>query len=367
MNFRKKKRIYTIVYIGIFFIFTSCATNNPFRTYSLFNPYPNMQTHEFQNAFLYEMGNLSADTLIISIEGSGWGSVLGRRWTGIWLYTGMTAQIIQPLRNEYSFITPEKWKREPGEVAGINSGIYFDELDLRLIYTLENLIELYVESINLYLAENRFETIFLVGGSEGAIILPSLYNKIYEKEKIKGMVVYAGGGLSMYECFTILSTARITPRRHREMYTYVIENHDRGIDAWSNSIGVDRYGNVLLWMSNILDFRPFEYYKEIDIPVLFIHGERDFNVAVESTRYVQENLPEKPFEFIYYRNIAHFPNPFALNYTFQLHRIRNDIAKWINKISTSPAIQDDHSCIKCYNVIDEKTMQEGAIPKELSL
>ena len=172
----------------------------------------------------------------------------------------------------------------------------------------------------------------MVGASEGAIILPHLYEKISDKEKIKGMVTYAGGGLSMYESMTILSTAKITPGTHKKMYAYVIENYDKGIEAWSNSIGVDKYGTVLLWLTSLLEFRPFDYYKNINIPVLFIHGEKDFNVAVESTRYVQENLPEKPFEYIYYKNMAHGPNSLSFTYTFQLHRIRNDMAKWINKI-----------------------------------
>jgi pimeloyl-ACP methyl ester carboxylesterase len=292
-----------------------------------------MRTHDYQNAFLYEMGNLAADTLVINIEGSGWGSTLGRRGgIGVWMYTGMTAQVIQPLRKDYTFILPEKWKRDPGEEAGINSGVYYEDLDARLLYTMKNLVENYAESINLYLSDNSFESIFLVGSSEGAVILPLLYEKISEKEKIKGMVVYAGGGLSMYDSMKILSTAKITPRMYRKMYAYVIENYDKGIEQWSNSIGVDKYGTVLLWMSSFLAFRPFDYYEDINIPVLFIHGEMDYNVAVESTRYIQNNLPEKPFEYIYYKYMGHGPDPFSLDYTFQFHKIRNDIAKWINKI-----------------------------------
>jgi pimeloyl-ACP methyl ester carboxylesterase len=244
----------------------------------------------------------------------------------------MTSQVIQPLRKDHTLILPEKWKRDPKEPAGINSGVYYEDLDLRLLYTLENLVENYAESINLYLSNNRYGSIFMVGVSEGAIILPFLYEKISDKEKIKGMVAYAGGGLSMYESMTILSTAKITPEAHKKMYAYVIENYDKGIEAWSNSIGVDKYGTVLLWLTSLLEFRPFDYYKNINIPVLFIHGEQDYNVPVESTRYVQENLPEKPFEYIYYKNMAHGPSSLSFNYTFQLHRIRNDMAKWIHKI-----------------------------------
>jgi dienelactone hydrolase len=328
-----KKNISLVILMGVSWLFVSCVTNNPFNTYNSFNPYPNLQTHDYQNAFLYEMGNLASDMLVINIEGSGWGSTLGRRGgIGVWMYTGMTAQTIQPLWKDYTFILPEKWKRNPREKAGVNSGVYYEDLDARLLYTLENLIENYAESINIYLSDNTFESIFLVGSSEGAIILPLLYEKISDKEKIKGMVVYAGGGLALYDSLKILSTAKITPRQLRKEYAYVIENYDRGIEQWSNSIGVDKYGNVLLWLTSFLEFCPFDYYKNINIPVLFIHGERDYNVSVESTRYIQENLPEKTFEYIYYRKMAHGPNPWSLGYTFQFHKIRNDIAKWINKI-----------------------------------
>jgi pimeloyl-ACP methyl ester carboxylesterase len=278
------------------------------------------------------MGNLSSDTLIIVIEGSGWMSVLGRRWMGIWLRTGMTAHVIQPLGRDHAFIVPEKWKRNPRSRSWINSGVYFENYDLRLLYTIENLIEMYAAGINTFLANNHFESIFLVGGSEGAIILPALYQQIYQREKIRGMVSFAGGGLSMYESVAILSTDRRTPRRVREMYVYVIENHRKDAEARLNSTGLDKYGNVLRWMTSTLKFHPFPYWKNINIPVLFLHGERDFNVAVESTRYIQENLPEKPFEFIFYRNLRHSPNPLLPHYTFQFHRIRNDIANWIRGI-----------------------------------
>ena len=332
MRVKFRKNIITVIFMAVSLFFVSCVTNNPFRVWCLLNPYPNLRTHEFEYAFLHEMGNLSSDTLIISIEGSGWMSVLGRRWMGIWLMTGMTAQFIQPLGRDHAFIVPEKWKRNPGSRSWINSGVYFENYDLRLLYTFENLIEMYAASINTFLANNHFESIFLIGFSEGAIILPALYQQIYQRERIRGMVSLAGGGLSVYESKTILSTDRRTPRRFREMYSYVIENHRKDAEARLNSTGLDKYGNMLRWLTSALKFHPFPYWKNINIPVLFLHGERDFNVAVESTRYIQENLPEKPFEFIFYRNIGHTPIFLPLIQSLQFHRIRNDIANWIRRI-----------------------------------
>ena len=310
------KTILLVFSITVLFLLASCAT-----------PYPNMRTHDYENAFVYEMGNLSADTLVISIEGSGWASTLGRKWLGIWVYTGMAPYVLQPLKRDHAFILPEKWKRDPEADAWLNSGVYYDDLYLRSIYTLENLVDMYAESINIYLADNRFKSIFLVGVSEGAIIMPLLYAKIDGKEKVKGIVSLAGGGLPLYDSYSLLRTSRITPSRYRELYSYIVDSYDMGIEGWANSIGVDKYGTVLRWLTSALEFAPFDYWKDVDIPVLFIHGEKDFNVAVESTRHIQENLPEKPFEFIYYKKMAHGPSSSS-----QMSRIQKDIVGWMKKV-----------------------------------
>ena len=191
---------------------------------------------------------------------------------------------------------------------------------------------MYAESINLYLADNHFQSIFLIGGSEGAIIIPALYAKINEKETIKGIISFAGGGLSMYDSGSLLSTSKRTPSGVRKEFAYTIENYDTGIEGWSHSIGVDKYGNVLRWLTSAMEFKPFEYWRNIDIPVLFLHGEKDYNVAVESTRCIQDNLPDKPFEFIYYKDMAHSPSPLPFFHEFQLSRMQNDITKWMRKV-----------------------------------
>jgi dipeptidyl aminopeptidase/acylaminoacyl peptidase len=64
----------------------------------------------------------------------------------------------------------------------------------------------------------------------------------------------------------------------------------------------------------------------INIPVLFLHGELDRNVSVESTRYVEDNLPDKPFDYIYYPEMAHGPATGK-----DLIRLRKDIKDWLIK------------------------------------
>ncbi|MCL2608687.1 MAG: alpha/beta hydrolase [Treponema sp.] len=288
-----------------------------------------MRTNDYENAFVYEMGNLSADTLVIDIEGSGWGSTLGRKQLGIWLYTGVAGALFEPLNQEHTLIVLEKWKRDPTARASINSGVYYDDLYLRSIYTLENLIDMYAESINRYMEDKHFTSIFLIGSSEGAIIMPLLYAKIEEREKVKGIVSIAGGGLPVYDSYSLLQASTITPRRYRKAYSYMIDSYDMRTEGRADSVEVDKYGTVLRWLTSLMEFDPFDYWKDVDIPVLFIHGEKDFNVAVESTRHIQENLPEKPFEFIYYKDMAHGPTTRS-----QISRMQNDIVDWIQKVKT---------------------------------
>ena len=64
---------------------------------------------------------------------------------------------------------------------------------------------------------------------------------------------------------------------------------------------------------------------DIDIPVLFMHGERDMNIAVESTRYIEDNLSDKPFDFIYYQEMEHTTTKSEeIFYMFQ-----NEIKEWL--------------------------------------
>ena len=113
------------------------------------------------------------------------------------------------------------------------------------------------------------------------------------------------------------------------MYNHIIEVFDFVEDYKSKNENVtitpeeDFYGLNYRWFDSFLKIRPFDYYRDINIPILFTHGKKDQNVPIESTQYLQENLPEKPFEYKYYK-WAHQAN----NY-FDVIYFRNDIAEWI--------------------------------------
>jgi esterase/lipase len=296
------KRVFII--LSFSFLFFSCVT------YNHKNPYPNMEIVHHENAKAYVFRNVSSDKLIINIEGSGFGSVLGQKGHKKWNFVGVGSQILQVLGDTHTIFIPEKWDRLPE----MDYTWYFDD---RIKYTMDNLLKCYLTSINNFLANNHYSSITLIGISEGAALLPLIYENIKEKYNVTGMVSWGFGGLSLYESYSILKDSPIVPNYYKAMVKYYIDMYGtKNINAFVSE------GYIL----TLMECRPFDYYADINIPILFVHGEMDFNVPVESTKYIQENLSPKPFEYIYYKDMMHGPS----NYS-QAIRVRNDIAKWINK------------------------------------
>jgi esterase/lipase len=297
------KKICFFAFLFVLFV-TGCAT------YNKRNPYPGMEIFQYDGARAYVFENPSSDKLIINIEGSGWTSVLGLKGEKKWYYAGVTSQLIQIARDKYTVFTPEKWDRVPE----VDYSIHFES---KIIYTLDNLLECYLTSINRYLAEHHYESIILMGTSEGAMLLPLIYEAIKDDHNITGMISWGFGGLSLYESYLLLKDSEIVPEDYRVNIQYFVDMYETdNIDAYKTDA----------FPLTFMDVRPFDHYKNINIPVLFIHGELDFNVSVESTRFIQNNLPEKPFEYIYYADMIHIP----VNYS-QIMRVRKDIVRWLNK------------------------------------
>ena len=242
---------------------------------------------------------------------------------------------VLPLQSEYNFFVPEKFNRE----TGTDYYHYFYILTERERYTIDNLMADYLEVINEYLSQNNYDTIIMIGYSEGAKILPTLYLQLDHKEKITALILIAGGGLSKYETYEILYNHTQAGEKPFDLWELKdIMNfstlYKNILDGYREEPYPDSIGRLMLfgstvtyrWMASIVHFRPFEYLAEINIPVLFQHGERDIQVAVESTKYVEDNLPDKPFDYIYDAEMGHFPTSVE-----ELERLRADIADWLNE------------------------------------
>jgi esterase/lipase len=310
---RLKKSLFGLI---IVFLITSCVT------FDHKNPYPNMEIIRYGNSQAYVITNGLSDKLIINIEGSGWDSVLGIKNEKRWEQTHQGAQLFQVLGDKYSFLIPEKLNRRPGIE-------YSKVIDDRSNYTAEKILNCYIESINGYLYDHSFSSIILIGTSEGALLLPLIYEKMNMKDSVTAMVSISFGGYSLYESYKMLSKSLNVPQEHKNMYTHILEvyeymeNYKTEHDDVTITPEEDFYGFNYRWFDSFMGIRPFDYYKEINIPILFIHGERDYNVPIESTQYIQKHLQEKPFEYFYYK-WGHQP----MNY-FDHINFRKDVSGWI--------------------------------------
>jgi len=239
---------------------------------------------------------------------------------------------IKELTDRYTFFFPEKFIRE----IGVN---YQDDLEERQRYTIDNLIDKYYNVITEYLSENNFESI-IIGSSEGAFILPVLYERL-NSPKITALISDSGGGgLTRYEQYQIRyekllandkSYASLTEdERERElqyfekrMLIFKEEPYPESIDF------IDDHPKAMTyrWVSSMMRLRLFDYYKNIGIPILFIHGELDTDVPVETIRFIENNLLDKPFDYIYYPEGIH-----GITTRRQYSDRQRDISQWILKV-----------------------------------
>jgi len=287
--------------------------------------YPYYETLFFNHGKGYEFKNVNSNKLIISLRGGpDWRSAIGR--IGDRIVGDRFIDLILPMHDEYNIFIPEKFDWE----VGIN---YLYYANTREQYTVDNLLVNYAEVINEYLLQNDYDAVIIIGKSEGAILLPELYFQLEEYNKISALISIAGGGLSKYELYEITYN-KILAEEKPFTATYInvanwIEEIKLFLDAYREEPYPDSSERIRdytsRWHTSIMFRRPENFYVDIEIPVLFIHGEMDRNIPVESTRYVEYNLPYKPFDFIYYPEMEHNHG------TSEVMRMREDIANWLRK------------------------------------
>jgi pimeloyl-ACP methyl ester carboxylesterase len=310
MNKQKAIAILSLIFL---IIFISCATNSK-------TIYPGPEILRTSNTLAYFFPNDNSHKLIIFLGEAGWKTMLRAGEGNSLSITGMAAHILMSLQNTHAILMPEKLKRQPGSD-------YSKDMDDRARYTLENLLVCYIESINEYLKKNETASIVLIGASEGALLLPLVYEKMNNKEKVDAMVSINYGGLSLYESYKILSTTRSGyPREWVDFFTDILTIFNPENNEFPDSFEEDYYGMTYRYYNSIIHIKPFDYYKNINIPVLFVQGGNNYRIPVESTVYIQENLPEKPFYYKYFL-WAETPETDRASAAFI-----KEIAEWIKNI-----------------------------------
>ena len=287
---------------------------------------PYYNTLYFAEGQGYEFRNTASNKLLITLSGGGdwFGARVGE--IGGELDWNHFVDWLLPLYSEYSIFVPEKfhWGRHIRP---------FWDIKNREKYTFDNLIVNYAGVIKEYLSQNDYETIIIAGHSEGGIIAPELYSYLNEFS-ISAIISSGAGGL--VSPVDISSARRGIPLADETIKQY-LNAYNQYLAAYSgdgyaqapDEIHFRRTGEVfipLIYSYSQQARRPFEFYKDINIPVLFIHGLLDTFVSPVSTRYVEQNLPDKPFTYIYYPDSQHYPTTVA-----ELERMRTDIADWLRE------------------------------------
>jgi pimeloyl-ACP methyl ester carboxylesterase len=281
-------------------------------------PYGNLTTLNYETNTAYEFKNTKSDKLIIYIDGTGWYSVLGWQYEGKWGILGFSNRVVNLLQNDFNILIPERLNMQLGKY-------YYYNPDMRKNYTLKNLVELYSLTINAYLNEREYSSILLAGYSEGAALLPLIYENIQRKDNINGMIIVSYGGLSLYEQITLLGKSELDMPDYYKEACLNIDELRKELELYPESIG-EIMGYTYRWWNSFMDHRSFDYYAKMNIPALFVHGALDIVVPVESTRYIQTNLPDKPYSYIYIEDADH---SFMTKKSKEI--FEKDIVEWIKK------------------------------------
>ena len=297
-----------------------------------FSQYPDFNELYFSSGKGYEFRNESSNGLIIYLGEYGWGSAIQARWSGK-LIDALLA--ITELTEKYTFFVPEKFYREIGVLYGLIP-------EERQRYTIDNLIDNYYEVISEYLSQNNFESIIIYGASEGAFILPVLYSRL-NNWNITALISDSGGGWLTYsEQQQVLLVKLLRNEKSFASHPASKEEHillRNYYETWVQTFqarqpsepqdSIDFFLNSPMtykWFSSIIKLRLSDYYEKIDIPVLFIHGNMDIDVPVETTKYLENNLKHKQFDYRYYADMTH--NQIEK----QEYLPQKDIIEWILKI-----------------------------------
>jgi len=258
------------------------------------DPYERMRTTRleygpsFINFYHIPTGPHPKSKLLIVISGSGYVSVLGKLEEGEWSWRGEPGWFAgnKPFSKDYDLLVPERTNVELGQD-------HTGDRSVMDTYTVEIRCASMALAIDTFLGNSEsvpYEDIYLFGASQGGSLVPRIFDEMTRKDRIdKVVIVSASPGLSMFDMFIGFrnSGAASSEDMHyynelEDIYEKVQLNKDSIDDLWWD----DPYK---MWHS-FFDYLPLDYLKEIDIPILLVHGKDDSSSLVESSRIAAEEF-----------------------------------------------------------------------------
>jgi pimeloyl-ACP methyl ester carboxylesterase len=241
--------------------------------------------------------------LLVFLDGSGYQSVFGLKENDAWVRPGSPFGFGTSLFPEYDLLIPEK-------VNVIIGGDHREDDDMLRRYTLDDRVESAAKVIDTFLDGSAYDTVFIFGVSEGGMILPQVYQRLENKEKVGKLIISGAGGLSQAEEFEILRHYDNLPDSLKggyEQFDLVIAE----INGDPDSIEKEYFGHPFKRWSTFLDYRPLDDLVLVEIPILLIHGTEDVSSPVETARIVVDEfaaLEKTNLTYHEYEGMGHGPS-----------------------------------------------------------
>ena len=221
-------------------------------------------------------------SLIISIGGSGYQSVLGVT-SGQRVKSYSTAGMLsRRLSKEYDLLILEKPNLKPFE-----DGI--QKKELLQLYTVDQLSQVYAFAIDTFLSNAAYTNITLFGHSEGGILVPPVYNRLKAKERIARLVIASAGGMSQEKQMLLLSSRN----KENPSETQTIQSKFSEIYSDPDSIVKFWWGHPYKRWASFLRYKTDDDIEEIIIPILLYHGKKDRSSPVEASRILFDERNRK--------------------------------------------------------------------------
>ena len=298
-----------ILIASLFFLFVSCSYNN-------FKVFTHNEPNGFTNYYLFERSenNSLNQDLIIYLDGASFNSTLGIKGSIFpWKSFSLAYKLQKELPNKFDLLVPDK--------MNINTGEDFSEDSLKLSYTnLEARVKSAVSSIDEFLVNHNYKNIYLIGFSEGGMILPKVYNDLHNKASISKFVNLSGGGYSYYTLIKNYYKERgLDTLKVDSVYSDILKN--------PNSLSKFYMGHPYKQWTDFMKYEPSIEYKNINIPILILQGSNDENLPVASSIYLKNflnDLGKKNFTYIELENMDH-------SYSNDFENVITIILNWLSK------------------------------------
>ena len=262
-------------------------------------------------------------TLMIYIDGSHYRSAFGIKERDTWIKPGTPSSFGMSVFKDFDILVPEKINIEIGKDHTHDKVVLNYATVEDRVYASSRVIDTYLNSNGYY------KTVIIIGSSEGARILPSIYWNLENREKITHLIFsFGNGGISQYKGFKILLQKDGITSLEKKMYTQ-FEDEIIKIKQVPYSIDKMYFGHSYKRWTSYLHYSSLKEILKIDIKILLLAGVRDYYTPVESARVIVDKFKKKNkknLTYIEYEEMGHGPG----NKEDSI-RIIKDMHKFINK------------------------------------